>query len=205
MQAITNELVHFNASVFAAQETNIHWDPLTKYQIYQQCKSMAAQIKITTALSQELAADWYKLGGTLLLTLNQWTSHVISQGSDLLLGRWAYQEFLGQNNQRVIVISGYCVCNQKFDAASNTVSAQQICLLQAQGIPNPKPRKLFLIDLITQIKQWRQVNKEVILCIDANKPIDNPCSDVSRLFTETDLINLHHHCHPALHKPATHQ
>jgi len=38
MQAITNELIHLNASVFVAQETNIHWDPLTKYQIYQQCK-----------------------------------------------------------------------------------------------------------------------------------------------------------------------
>ncbi len=32
-----------------------------------------------------------------------------------------------------------------------------------------------------------------------------PQSDVSRLFTETNLINLHHHCHPALCKPATHQ
>jgi len=72
------------------------------------------------------------------------------------------------------VISGYHVCNQKFDAALNTVSAQQICLLQAQGIPNPKPRKLFLTDLITQIKQWWQLNKEIILCIDANELIDDP-------------------------------
>jgi len=86
MQAITNELVHFNASVFAAQETNIHWDPLTKYQIYQQCKSMVAQIKITTALSQEPAEDWYKPGRTLLLTQNQWMSRIILQGLDLLLG-----------------------------------------------------------------------------------------------------------------------
>jgi len=38
MEAITNELVHLGASVFAAQETNIHWDTLTNYQIYQQCK-----------------------------------------------------------------------------------------------------------------------------------------------------------------------
>jgi len=205
MQAITNKLVHLNASVFVAQETNIHWDPLTRYQIYQQCKSMAAQIKLTTASSQEPAADWYKPGGTLLLTLNQWTSRVISQGSDLLLGRWAYQEFLGRNNQCVIVISGYRMCNQKFDAASTTVSAQQIRLMQAQGIPNPKPRKLFLKDLITQLKQWRQQNKEIILCIDANESIDDPRSDVSCLFTETDLIDLHNHHHPALRKPATHQ
>jgi len=205
MQAITNELIHLNASVFAAQETNIHWDPLTKYQIYQQCKGMAAQVRLTTATSQEPAADWYKPGGTLLLSLNQWTSRVISQGSDALLGRWAYQEFLGRNDQRIIVISGYRVCNQPFDAASNTVSAQQIRLMQANGLPAPNPHKLFLSDLITQIKSWRQANKEVILCIDANEPIDDPRSEVSRLFTETDLVDLHHHRYPALRKPATHQ
>jgi len=86
-----------------------------------------------------------------------------------------------------------------------TVSAQQIRLMQAQGLPNPNPRKLFLTDLITQIKQWRQANKEVVLCIDANDPVDDPRSDISRLFTETDMVNLHHHRHPALTKPATHQ
>ena len=45
----------------------------------------------------------------------------------------------------------------------------------------------------------------MVLCIDANEPIDNPRSDISRLFTETNMINLHHHRHPALQKPATHQ
>ncbi len=139
MQVITKELVHLNTSVFAAQETNIHWDPLTKYQIYQQSKIMAAQIKLTTASSQEPAADWYKPGGTLLLTLNSWTSQVVNQGSDHPLGQWAYQEFLGRNDRRVIVISGYRVCNQKFDAASTMVSAQQIRLMQAQGVQNPNP------------------------------------------------------------------
>jgi len=37
-QAITNKLHQLGASVFAAQEINIHWDPVTNYQIYQQCK-----------------------------------------------------------------------------------------------------------------------------------------------------------------------
>jgi len=142
MQAITNELVHLNASVFVAQETNIHLDPLTKYQIKYGSPNQNHHCI-------QSVADWYKLGGTLLLTLNQWTSHIISQGSDLLLGRWAYQEFLGQNDQRIIVISRYCVCNQKFDAVLNTVLDQQICLLQDQGNPNPIPQKLFLTDLIT--------------------------------------------------------
>jgi len=74
MQAITNELIHIKASIFAAQETNVHWDPLTKYQTYNQCKGATAQVKLTTASSQETMADWYKLGGTLLLTLDLWTS-----------------------------------------------------------------------------------------------------------------------------------
>jgi len=85
------------------------------------------------------------------------------------------------------------------------VSAQQIQLLQAHGIPQPNPRKLFLHDIITQIQQWRAVNKEVILCLDANEPIDDPQSDISRLFTEMDLVDLHFHWYPALKKPATHQ
>jgi len=74
MQAITHKLVNMGASVFAAQETNIHWDTLTNYQIYQQCKRMAQQIKLTMAASQEPSSDWYKPGGTLLLTLAPWTS-----------------------------------------------------------------------------------------------------------------------------------
>jgi len=198
MQAITHELRHLNVSVFAGQEPNIHWDPATLYQIYQQCKSTASQIKLTTASSQEPAADWFKPGGALLLTLDPWTSRIVSNGLDHLLGRWTYQEFLGKNEKRVIVVSGYRVCNQKFDAAANTATAQQIRLLQAQGIINPKPRSLFLTDLIAQINIWRQANKEVIICIDANEPVDDPHSEVSKLFTETDLVDLHHHQHPGL-------
>jgi len=174
MQAITHKLLHLGASIFAAQETNIHWDTLTAYQIYQQCKNLAPQIKLMTASSQEPAADWYKPGGAMLLSLNPWTSCIVNTGYDTILGRWTYQEFLGKNNKHVIILSGYQVCNQEFDAASNTVSAQQIHLLQAQGIPTPKPRKLFLANLIHQIQEWQHANKEVILCIDANEPIDDP-------------------------------
>jgi len=205
MQAITQELLHINASVFAAQETNVHWDTATNYQLYQQCKRSAPQIKITTATSQEPAADWYKPGGTLLLTLNAWTSRVIKQGSDSVLGRWSYQELLGKNNQRVVIVSGYRVCKQKFDGAANTTSAQQTRLLQAQGEQHPNPRRRFLDDLILQIQEWRQDHKEVIVCLDANEPVDDPRSEIARLFSETDLTDLHQHRYPSLRKPATYQ
>jgi len=137
MQAITNELTHLGTSVFAVQEANIHWDTLMNYQIYQQCKRMAQQIKLTMVSSQEQSSDWYKPGGTLLLTLAPWNSRVVNHRSDPLLGWWTYQEFMGKNDRCIIVSSGYCVCNQKLDAMSNMVSAQQIWLLQAHGIPKP--------------------------------------------------------------------
>jgi len=43
------------------------------------------------------------------------------------------------------------------------------------------------------------------LCIDANESVNDPQSDMSRLFMETDLVDLHHHQHPGLQKPPMHQ
>jgi len=134
-----------------------------------------------------------------------WTSGIIHQGSDSLLGQWSYVEFVRKNNERVIVVSGYRVCPQTFDAASNTVSAQQICLLQIEGVSDPQPRMIFLDNLISQIKAWRRENKEIILCMDANEPTDDPKAAIARLFNETDLVDLHYHRYPSLRKPATHQ
>jgi len=205
MQAITKELNYMTASMFAAQETNVNWDVDSMQQLVTQCRRSSPQIKIATATSKEKSSDWYKPGGTLLLALNQWTSRVVKYGNDQHLGRWSYLKFVGKNEKRLIILSGYRVCNQQFDAASQTVTAQQIRLLQAQGVANPKPRKLFLSDLIRQVKQWRQTGHEVIICMDANDNIDDPKADISRLFQETDMMDLHHHRYPGAQKPATQQ
>jgi len=126
MLAITAELQTLGASVFAAQETNIHWDPASKNQIFQQCRQAASHVFLSTASSQEPSSDWYKPGGTLTLALSPCTSRIVKRGSDQVLGRWSYIEFAGKENTRLIVVSAYRVCNQKFDVASNTATAQQI-------------------------------------------------------------------------------
>jgi len=46
------------------------------------------------------------------------------------------------------------VCNQKFDATTNTVTAQQTRLLQLQGVQHPNPKKQFINNLIAQINAW---------------------------------------------------
>jgi len=126
MLTITTELQNMGASVFTAQETNIHWDPASTNQIYTQCRQAASHVFLATSSSQEPSSDWYKPGGTLLMALGPCTSRIVNRGSDQVLGHWSFIEFVGKNNTRFIVVSAYRVCNQKFDAASNTVTAQQI-------------------------------------------------------------------------------
>jgi len=193
MKAITSELMLCSISVFAAQETNVQWNEDTTHLLQTQCRSAAPQTQIATSTSAEKTKEWYKPGGTLALAMNHWTSREVKKGTDMYLGRWSFIEFVGKQDKRLIVMSGYRVCNQPFDAASQTVTAQQSCLLQAKGIIKPKPRKTFLDNLIQQIKTWCSENKELILCMDANDPLDDPKADISRLFQETDMTDLHYH------------
>jgi len=112
---------------------------------------------------------------------------------------------IGQHGKRAILMSAYRVCNQEFDATTNTVMAQQTRILMRQGTTNPNPRQQFITDLIVQIRQWRQQDKEILVCMDANENVDDPQSKIGRIFTETDLVDLHHNRHPATRKPATYQ
>jgi len=203
--AITKELTLLSASVFSAQETNVHWNEETISHLRAQCRRANPQTRLATSTSAEKASNWFKPGGTITMALNQWTGRVINNGTDPNLGRWSYLEFIGKHDKRLIVMSGYRVCNQPFDAASQTVTAQQIRLLQAHGTPNPKPRTIFINDLIQLVRQWRLSQKEIILCMDANDPIDDPKAEIAHLFQETDLTDLHYHKYPGLRKPATQQ
>jgi len=69
VRTITTELQNLGTSVFAALETNIHWDPATTHQIYTQCRQAASHAFLATSCSQEPSSDWHKPGGTLLRPL----------------------------------------------------------------------------------------------------------------------------------------
>ncbi len=51
----------------------------------------------------------------------------------------------------------------KFDATTNTVTAQQTILLQQLGDPHPNSRKQFISDLIKQIQEWHHAGKKFSL------------------------------------------
>jgi len=154
---------------------------------------------------QATIIDYDSDGGTLTLALGKWASHVVLYGSDKLLGRWSYLEFVGQHGMRLFVVSAYRVCNKEFDAMTITATAQQTRLLLKQGIQQPDPKTQFITDLILQVKTWRTAGAEVLIGMDANEDVDNPQAKITRFFRETDLLDLHHHRYPAVKKPVTHQ
>jgi len=204
MIAITEELMSKGISVFTAQETNINWNKATTPAIIAQARHTTPHVALATSTSSEQTENWYKPGGTMVLALNHCTSRIIDRGTDSPLGRWSHLKFVGKMNKRVIIVSAYQVCNQKFDATSDTVSAQQIRILQANGTTSPNPRQIFLMDLITQINNWRSMHKEILLCMAINNNVDDPKAKISRLFSETDLSDLHYHRY-SQKKPATYQ
>jgi len=66
-------------SMFATQETNVHWDAATSYHLYNQCHWASHYLAIVTSTSMELAQDWYKPGGTMIGSLDQQNNYVPSQ------------------------------------------------------------------------------------------------------------------------------
>jgi len=107
MTAITNALVTMGASVFAAQEINIHWNPTMTNMIYMQGKWYASHLFLQTSTSTETFENWYKPGGMLLLALGKWTSHITAQGNDPKLGWWSFMELVGKYDKRLIVVLSY--------------------------------------------------------------------------------------------------
>jgi len=80
------------------------------------------------------------------------------------------------------------------DPGSNNTFNQQYRLLHQKGYCDPDPCSQFVTNIIQVIKTWRNQNKAVLVCIDANENPQKQSTDgITRIFTETDLTDLHSH------------
>jgi len=68
------------------------------------------------------------------------------------------------------------------------------------------PIPIWITKLIQLIKQWFHQHKVVLIGMDANENVDDPCSKIAGIFAKMDLIDMHHHWYPATPKlPTMHQ
>ncbi len=194
------------ADAISFQETNILWTKIHRRRISQIFRIPTDHTILATTSSSDLTNKSDQRGGTFQALVGPWVSRAVATGHDESgLGRWSYLELQGKEDKRYIILSGYRVCeNQQVDMGSNNTYNQQYRLLHQKGHRNPDPRKQFVDDLIQAINKWRNQQKAVLICIDAN---DNPQSHstqgITRIFTETDLVDLHSSRHPNQIRPPT--
>ena len=184
------------ADAIALQETNLAWNKIHRKRVNQILKASTGNTTIATSSSTKISNTPHQRGGTLQATLGDWTSRTVQIGhDDSGLGRWSFVELQGREDQRYIILSGYRVCeNQTVDPGSNNTFNQQYRLLHQKGYRDPDPRSQFVTDIIQVIKTWRNQNKAVLVCIDANENPQKQSTDgITRIFTETDLTDLHSH------------
>jgi len=181
------------ADAIALQETNVVWN-IHKQKVQQVLRKPTRHVIIATSSSTEISTKSHQCGGTLQALVGSWVSHVAQANKDLSgLGQWSYLKLQSRDNKHFILLSGYHICkNQTVNMGLNNTFNQQYQLLHQQGNQNPDPCTQFLGELISQINTWQGQKKAVLLCIDANdNPQKNSSQGVSRIFSKTDLIDLH--------------
>jgi len=121
------------------------------------------------------------------------------------MGRWSGIEFEGRNARQIMIVTGYRSCNQQTRLGSSTFHDQQYRILLSRGITRPNPREQFLEDIITQVQQWHQTQKAVLICLDVNEDVTEMHQQhgLTRILAETDLVDLHSLRHPTTPRPST--
>ena len=94
--------------------------------------------------------------------------------------------------QHIVIVTAYRVVQKAIKQAWPTMAyAQRWAVCQQQGIGKPEPRLQCIKDLKHAIKEWKKEECDIILMIDANKPMGKDSNGISSIASECNLINIH--------------
>jgi len=193
-QAASQAIASCKADAIVLQETNVMWHKIHKQKVWRILRKPTGHVIIATSSSTEISTKSHQCSGTLQALVGSWVSHATQASKDPSgLGWWSYIKLQSRDNKCFILLSGYCIHdNQTINMGSNNTFNQQYQLLHQQGNQNPDPHTQFIDNLISQINIWQGQKKAVLICINANNnPQKTSSQGVSRIFGETDLIDLH--------------
>ena len=133
-------------------------------------------------------------GGTLTSVLGRWTGAKIASGNIYLLGRWSWISFKGKGNKIITLVNVYRVNPGHNNLGEYTNYKQQVFIKLNEGIDRYNPRTQTIIDLKEFIQNKRNLNEDIIICIDANETTPNRNTDnfpsITTLINNLWLINL---------------
>jgi len=153
-------LVDLDAHVLCLQEPNTNWTDTLMQPIYRIFQQTFLHAKLTTSASIDKDNANYQPGGTFIAVVGCYAARIITTGSDTTgLGRWTYNELIGRNGRRFLIVNAYRIGNQQPTIGSRTICTQQYQILLQQGQLNPNPREQFVADFITLVQQWQRTHE----------------------------------------------
>jgi hypothetical protein len=95
------------------------------------------------------------------------------------MGQWSSLTFVGKQNTKVTVITGYWCVQSNGDGS--TWNQEKIFMRDLQRKSNPNPQQQFIWDLTSFVKEKQWQNHDIILCIDADQVIGEDSAGHSKL------------------------
>ena len=167
LQYYNSLLSRLEVDVFGGVEARTNWSIVPGSHQLPRLLQQREGARTITAHNKHERFTIAQQGGTFL-SANEFSQGMIeSSGSDTTgLGRWCWMKFRGTTvSTRVVMAYSACVTRKQ---AHNATIAQQRRYWRLQK-NNTCPRKLFRMQLIDELKSWREEGDKIILFIDSNE------------------------------------
>ena len=84
------------------------------------------------------------------------------------LARWSYMTFVGKEGHVTTIIIGYNPCFSKRKSSKHTVYLQHSNYFTLTEKDTTCPWTRFREDLLKLLKSWREEDRRLVVCLDAN-------------------------------------
>ena len=115
------------------------------------------------------------------------------------MGRWTWTLYMGKNDTKLRVISGYRPNPDYTDRPGSVYSQQERSLREREDDRNP--RKAFTQDLATDLDAWTSAGNLIIIGMDANDNVRN--GEVNTMLRNRGFVEVHAARHPQLPTAST--
>ena len=178
------------ADIVCCQEHNVDTTNSTvKSILYQTSTQHWRRSRLQFGTTNVTFTNWYKPGGTMLISTGDITGRIQAQSSDPM-GRWVTQTFTGQNGVKKTILSAYQVATDNPHAGLTTATSQQRSILISNQDPIVEPRKAFKRNLRDYISKCRERGEEMLIVGDFNESLDGAYNGMCKLMTDFHLVDL---------------
>jgi len=160
---------------------------------------------LATTSSMEISTKSHQCGGTLQAIVGSWTLQTINHGQDHSgMGWWSFIEIQGKEDKWYIIVSGYRVGNnQQVDFGSNNTYNQQYRILH-QKATMLRTQETPLWTTLSHKSNYGEPKRRQFLFVLTNKnPQQTSSTGITKLFQETNHLDLHTKHHPQQNHPPT--